>query len=120
MSKGIRHLLTVAVLALSMMLSPRLFADEYTVDKVHSSIVFTTTDLMVSRVSGQFNDYEGTVNYDPNNLDTSKINVTIQTASIDTRNEKRDGHLKSPDFFDVAKFPTITFASKKIVKEGDQ
>ncbi len=93
-------------------------ADAYTIDPVHSTLGFSIKHMMVSQTSGQFNQYEGVIVYDPNNLANSSANVTIQAASIDTRNEKRDGHLKSPDFFDAAKFPTITFVSKKFSKDS--
>jgi polyisoprenoid-binding protein YceI len=119
MKTPMRKLLAVAVVTAGMILSPKLFADEYAVDPAHSSVGFTTTHLMVSKVSGQFDAYDGTVIFDPQNLDASKINLTIKAASIDTHNEKRDGHLKSADFFDAEKFPTITFVSKKMTKDGD-
>jgi polyisoprenoid-binding protein YceI len=120
MGKNIRYLIAVSVLVLGAVLSPKLYADEYTVDPAHSSVGFTTTHLMVSRVSGQFDKFEGTVNYDPSNLDASKVDMKVETSSVDTHNEKRDTHLKSPDFFDAEKFPAITFVSKKIAKEGDK
>jgi polyisoprenoid-binding protein YceI len=89
-------------------------ADSYKIDPVHSNLNFTVKHMMVSNVTGQFDKYEGVVMYDPKDLASSKIDVTIQADSITTRNDKRDGHLKSPDFFDTAKFSTITFVSKKI------
>jgi polyisoprenoid-binding protein YceI len=89
-------------------------ADTYKIDPVHSNINFTVKHMMVSNVTGQFDKYDGVVMYDPKDLANSKVDVTIQADSINTRNDKRDGHLKSPDFFDTAKFPTITFVSKKI------
>lgn len=89
-------------------------ANVYKIDPVHSSIAFSVKHMMVSNVPGQFDQYEGQAIYDPKDLSASKVEVTIQASSIDTHNEKRDGHLKSPDFFDAAKFPTITFISKKI------
>jgi len=120
MTKGIRFLLAVGVLMLGFVIVPKLHAEEYAIDNSHSTVGFTTTHLMVSKVSGQFNDYEGTINFDPSNLDASKINLTVKVPTIDTNNEKRDGHLKGADFFDAEMFPTITFVSKKITKEGDK
>ncbi len=95
-------------------------ADEYAIDKTHSTFGFSVTHLMVSKVPGQFNEYDGKVIFDANDLAASKIDVTIQTASINTNVEKRDAHLKTVDFFDAEKFSTITFVSKAIAKEGDQ
>jgi polyisoprenoid-binding protein YceI len=120
MRKTIHFWLSAAVLTLGVLVSPRLYAEEYSIDPAHSSVGFTTTHMMVSRVSGQFDQFAGTVNFDPNNLDASKVDITVQTGSINTHNDKRDGHLKSGDFFDAGKFPTITFVSKKIAKEGDK
>jgi polyisoprenoid-binding protein YceI len=94
--------------------------DAYKIDPVHSSMAFKVKHMMVSDVRGTFDDFEGTINLDPKNVDNSTVEVTIQTASISTKNEKRDGHLKSADFFEVEKYPTITFKSKKITKSGEQ
>jgi polyisoprenoid-binding protein YceI len=102
-------------LILALSLSTTVFAaDSYKIDPVHSTIGFSVKHMMVSNVRGQFDQYEGQIVYDSKNLAGSKINVIIQSSSIDTRNEKRDEHLKTADFFDVSKFPTITFVSKKI------
>jgi polyisoprenoid-binding protein YceI len=90
----------------------------YGIDTAHSSVGFKVRHL-VSKVSGGFNDFDGTVVADFGNLDASSVEFTIQTASIDTKNEKRDGHLRSADFFDVEKFPEITFKSSKITKVDD-
>ena len=95
-------------------------ADEYAFDKAHSTLGFSVTHLMVSKVPGQFNEYDGKIIFDANDLAASKIDVTIQSASVNTSVAKRDDHLKTADFFDAEKFPTITFASRSIVKEGDQ
>lgn len=90
----------------------------YTIDPVHSNVTFTVRHI-VSRVSGQFGEFGGTVTIDFANLDASSVEFTIQTASIDTRNEKRDNHLRSADFFDVEQYPEITFTSSKITKVDD-
>ena len=76
--------------------------------------------MMVSKTSGLFKDYGGTIKFDPKDLAASKIEMTIQAASIDTRMDKRDEHLKSPEFLDATKFPTITFVTKSIAKDGDR
>ncbi len=87
----------------------------YTIDTVHSNVGFTVRHL-VSKVRGEFTDFDGTIVADFNDLDASSVELTIQAASIDTKNEKRDAHLRSPDFFDVEKYPEITFRSSKITK----
>lgn len=102
------------VVALVLVSAPVWAADTYKIDPVHSTLGFSVRHMMLSNVTGEFDKYEGQIIYDPNDLANSKVNVTIQTASIDTRNEKRNGDLRSPDFFDAAKFPTITFVSKKV------
>ena len=90
-------------------------ADVWQIDPPHSGAQFSVTHLMISTVRGEFGSMSGTVEYDGKSVASIKADVTIDATSITTRNEKRDGHLKSPDFFDVAKFPTITFKSKKVV-----
>lgn len=90
------------------------------IDPSHSAVEFSVRHMMVSNVRGQFNKFTGSVEVDPANLAGAKVQATIDVASIDTRNEKRDEHLKAPDFFDAAKFPQITFVSKKIEAAGDK
>ena len=94
-------------------------ADVYKIDAVHSSISFSVSHLMVSRTTGVFNDYEGTITFDPKDLAASSAQVIIQTASIDTRSQKRDDHLRSADFFDAVTHPQITFKSKQFTSSGD-
>ena len=91
----------------------------YGIDAAHSNVGFKVRHL-VSKVSGGFNEFDGTIVADFGNIDASSVEFTIQTTSIDTKNEKRDGHLRSADFFDVEKYPEITFKSSKITKiNGD-
>ena len=87
----------------------------YGIDTAHSSVGFKVRHL-VSKVSGGFNDFDGTIVAYFGNLDSSSVEFTIQATSIDTKNEKRDSHLRSVDFFDVEKYPEITFKSSKITK----
>ena len=94
-------------------------AEVYTIDSAHSSIGFAAKHMMVSNVTGTFDQFEGTVAFDPNDLAVAKAEAMIQTVSINTRVTKRDEHLKGSDFFDAAKYPQITFVSKKITKSGD-
>jgi len=89
----------------------------FTVDPVHSSVAFKIRHL-VSKVSGAFREFSGTIVGDPKNPAGASIDFTIKAASIDTLNPDRDKHLNSPDFFDTAKFPEITFKSTKITPKG--
>ena len=114
-----RKMLTGIVVAVLMAFSASVAgaADTYAVDKVHSSVGFSILHMMVSRVVGQFDDFSGNVQFDPNDLVNSKLDFDIKVATVNTKNDKRDGHLRSADFFDAEKFPLITFRSKKIVKK---
>ena len=88
------------------------------VDPVHSSIVFGIKHMGVSDFYGNFKQVSGTVNFDAADPSKSSVELTVPVESVDTRNEKRDQHLKSPDFFNAAQFPTITFKSTKVVANG--
>jgi polyisoprenoid-binding protein YceI len=90
-------------------------AASWKLDQPHTSIEFKIRHLMVSWVKGVFTSYDGSVVIDDNDLSKSSVNIKIAVDSIDTNNNKRDDHLRSPDFFDVAKFPGMTFQSKKVV-----
>ncbi len=112
--------LLLGFVALVMVAAPVLGAAEtYTIDPVHSSVDFTVRYMMLSNVRGSFNTFEGTIVYDPEDITKSSVNVTIKVASIDTANEKRDEHLRNPDFFDAATYPDITFKSAQVVRKGD-
>jgi len=90
----------------------------YTIDTAHSRIGFVARHAMVTKVRGAFNDFEGTAVIDGAQPENSSANVTLQVASIDTRNEQRDGHLRTNEFLDAETYPTITFASTGIAHEG--
>lgn len=117
--KGLKVLSWFVLLVVGVFSSSLVSADDYSIDKAHSTIGFSAKHLMVSKTNGMFNEYDGAVTFDPNDLAASKIEMTIQSASINTHLEARDTHLKSPDFLDVEKFPTITFVTKSIAKEGE-
>lgn len=87
-------------------------------DKAHSSINFSVRHMMISTVRGRFEDFDGTFEINEADPTRSKIAIVIEAGSINTKEAQRDGHLKSPDFFDVENYPTITFKSKRIVKVG--
>lgn len=92
-------------------------ADTYVVDKGHSEALFTIKHLM-SRVTGGFSDLSGSITVDVANPAASAVEFTINTTSIDTNNPDRDKDLRSPNFFDVEKYPTITFKSSKVTPAG--
>lgn len=89
------------------------------IDAAHSSAQFSVRHLMISNVKGEFTKVTGTIVHDPVDPANSKVDVTIDADSINTRDAQRDTHLKSPDFFDTAKFPTITFRSTEIRRSED-
>ena len=91
----------------------------YQIDPRHSSAGFGVTHLMISTVRGEFHGVTGTVVVDDSDVSKSSVNVTIDATSLDTREPDRDKHLKSEAFFDVAKYPTITFQSTKIERNND-
>lgn len=92
---------------------------KWTVDASHSSIDFSLKHMMIARVKGAFHDFEASIEADPADLTTANIQFEVDVASIDTRNSDRDAHLRSADFFDVEKYPTMTFKSTNIVKKSE-
>src|SRR4051812_4630930 len=104
-----KALKTFFVTALLLIFQTAAQAATYNIDPAHSSIGFTAKHLVVSNIQGGFGDFAGTLNFDPADLSSFKAEATIQAKSIDTRNQQRDDHLRSAEFFDVEKYPTITF-----------
>ena len=95
-------------------------AQQWDFDKVHSTIGFAVRHLVISKTTGKFEDYSGQVMFDGKNLEQGSVEIAIQIASINTDDNKRDDHLRSSDFFNVEKYPVMTFKSKKITKgDGD-
>jgi polyisoprenoid-binding protein YceI len=88
------------------------------IDPAHSAAQFTVRHMMISNVKGEFGKLSGTVQYDPSDLSKTVVEATIEAASITTRVEARDNHLKSAAFFDVEKYPVLTFKSKRVTVEG--
>jgi polyisoprenoid-binding protein YceI len=95
-------------------------AADYDIDPSHSAASFTVKHMMISNVRGELSGLKGTVSWTKPDFSDAKIDVTIDATTIDTREPNRDKHLKSPDFFDVAKFPTLSFKSTKVTKQGDK
>lgn len=91
----------------------------WNIDPTHSSVSFSIKHMMIAKVHGAFEKVSGVLLYDTSDVTKSSIEASIEAASVNTREAQRDTHLKSADFFDVEKFPTLTFRSKKIAKDGD-
>lgn len=109
----------LVVLTVLSVLGVSAMAETWSFDKAHSSIGFSVRHMVISKTRGTFGDFDGTVNFDGANLEKGAADITIQMASINTENDARDNHLRSADFFDVEKFPTMTFKSKKITAGKD-
>ena len=89
------------------------------IDLAHSSVGFSVRHLVVSKVRGKFTRWNGTIRMDEHDLARSEVDVAIETGSVDTGVEQRDNHLRSPDFFEVEKYPTMTFKSTRVEKAPD-
>ena len=98
---------------------PDTLTGDYTIDASHSRIGFVARHAMVTKVRGSFNEFEGLATIDGTDPSASTVQVTLQVASIDTRNEQRDGHLRTNDFFDAPTFPKITFKSTSVQQLDD-
>lgn len=98
---------------------PRAGAEQFKVDRVHSSVVFRVKHMGVSYFYGRFNDVGGSFAFDDADETKCSFDIEVKTESVDTHNEKRDNHLKSPDFFNAKQYPTIRFKSSAVKKTGD-
>ncbi len=115
------HRLIASAIAIVVFVTPaRGRASTWEIDPAHTSAQFAVRHLMVSTVRGEFSKVSGVVSFDDQDLSKSSVAATIDTTSLNTRVAKRDEHLKSPDFLDVAKYPTLTFTSKKVEQVGDR
>lgn len=118
-SKFARHCLTVAVFAAVLSVPAFAAAGTYQIDPNHSTAQFVVRHLGISNVQGDFTKVSGTVVLDDEDISKSTVNAAIDVSSVDTRVQSRDNDLKSPNFFDVAKYPTMTFTSTKIWSTGN-
>ena len=116
--KKIKYLLLASVIGFGLLASANAAVETYTIDPVHSSAGFTLRH-MVSRFTGSFTKVTGTITVDRDNMEKSSVVASVDVGSVNTANEKRNDHLKSPDFFDFAKFPTMTFKSTSWKKTGE-
>lgn len=109
----------IMVIAVAMA-STNVWAGTYKLDESHTQVGFKIKHLVISTVSGRFNKFVGNFEFDPKKGEIKSLNVEIEASSIDTNEADRDKHLKSPDFFDVEKFPKLTFVSKKTVTKENK
>ena len=108
---------TLLTLSVMLALASPAMADIYTVDRAHSEAAFQVRHIL-TKVRGTFRDFTGTINFDKAKPENSSVEFVIKATSIDTGTQKRDDHLRSADFFDVATHPEITFKSTKVVSKG--
>lgn len=94
-------------------------ATKWSIDPTHSEVQFKVKHLVISTVTGSFQNFEGTVETEGDDFSNAKVNFSLDVTSINTNQEQRDGHLKSADFFDAEKYPHIKFESTSVTKEGD-
>ncbi|MES2703304.1 MAG: YceI family protein [Bacteroidota bacterium] len=108
----------VASIAAAIMLSAASYAQTWTLDKAHAKLGFTITHMMVSDVDGMFKDFDATITSARPDFSDAVLSMTAKTNSIFTDNDKRDEHLRNPDFFDADKNPTVAFKSRSMKKNG--
>ena len=114
-----RRLLIVLTLILVLIpASTTLAADKYTIDPAHCHIGFSVRHLVINNIRGRFTDYAGSISYDEQDITRSSVEITIKAQSVNTDVQPRDEHLRTSEFFDVAKFPDITFKSTRVEKRG--
>ena len=119
MKSGKKYSLLISTIILLTFNNAFVHASTYVTDPPHTSIGFNVKYLMITDVFGKFKSYDAKVEIDETTKELIGAEANIEVASLTTENSKRDGHLKSPDFFDVSKFPSITFKSKNVKKIGE-
>jgi len=116
MERGAITILAIGLLLAAAPIAAR--AAEYTIDPSHTAVTFSVRHMMISNVRGEFEKTSGTISANGTDPNSVKIDVTIDASSVNTRVDRRDAHLKSPDFLEVDKYPTITFKSTKVEPAG--
>ncbi len=117
--KNPRLAILAALLLFTLVAAGPLAAAEYQIDASHSTIGFQVRHMAISKTNGNFDDYTGTFSFEPGKPETWSCEAVIQAASINTNNQKRDDHLRSDEFFDAAKFTTLTFKSTGVKMEDE-
>ena len=113
-----RHLaLSILLMLLSLVVAGPAAAADYQIDVSHSTVGFQVRHMAISKTNGVFDDFTGTFSFEPGNPESWSCEAVIQAASVNTGNQKRDEHLRSEDFFNVAQFPTLTFKSTGVKME---
>jgi polyisoprenoid-binding protein YceI len=112
------NLLIALVVSAALALGTSAQAATWVIDNNHSTVGFKVRHIF-TKVPGLFNKFSGTIDYDAAKPEAGSVKVEIDAASIDTRNDRRNNHLRSADFFDVEKYPTLAFQSTKVVKNGE-
>lgn len=107
------------IMAAAVLTSTSVFADTWEIDRVHSSVGFQVNHMVISKVNGKFDSFNGTINFDGKDFSKASVVVNIDPKTIDTDNERRDGHLKSPDFFAADSLPEMKFVSTSIKPLGE-
>ncbi len=114
-----RRMPTAAALGLLLACSTVAVAETYQIDKAHSFFMFRSLRMGVANIYGRFNDFEGTVDLEGDDFENGGIEITVRTDSVDTGEDRRDAHLRSPDFLNASEIPTMKFSSKSIKKTSD-
>src|ERR1700722_441438 len=116
-----KTIMKIPAIVLGLLIAHPALAAETTwnIDPTHSNVEFSVKHMMASNVHGRFGKVRGDVQYDGQHPTKAVIDATIAVGSIDTNDAKRDGHLKSPDFFDLLKFPEMKFVSRQITQQSD-
>jgi polyisoprenoid-binding protein YceI len=99
--------------------APAIGTATWQIDPSHSLVEFSVRHMMIATVKGRFADVSGTIRFDQDDPASTEVDVTVEAASIDTRNEHRDAHLRSPDFFDAEQYPTLRFVSRAVEQVGE-
>jgi polyisoprenoid-binding protein YceI len=113
------HSYAIGVFAAAALLVPSIDAAEWRIDPAHSAAQFSVRHMMVSTVRGGFERMTGTIHWDPATPEQGSVEVEVDTTTVNTRNERRDNHLRSADFLEAEKYPTMTFVSTKVERAGE-